>query len=282
MGQSIRGVIFFGFVAIAVGCAHAATSDPTTGTAPQASTFCGDYCTRLNACDNTKDEKTCSNACTNGNAATLPKLRSDIVQLISTCLQGKDCKTVLGGTVLGTCSDEAAASVAPSSMATNFCDAKANFAKKCNGKSDTAACLTMAKLYNDAALQDATDCTSKGCLDVQACIDAALGSIETGGGPAPSTTPDAATDPPATCTAADDLVPSAPAACSTCMATNCCPDATTCDKNAQCSGLFSCLGACTSGDATCQSTCHNQYPSGLTTYNKFASCVNSKCSTQCQ
>lgn len=284
MRQSSRRFAFFSFLMVAVGCAHAATDDEDTATASGASSFCGGYCTRLHTCDQTKDQKTCENSCANGNAATLPKLRSDIVGLISSCIDKEDCKTVLGGTVLGTCSAEAAASVAPSAQATSFCDAVAASAKKCNKSSnDTASCLTKAKLYNDAALSDAKECTQKACADVDECIDAALGSLEGTGSTSTSNTPEDAgkkdakgtTTDPGTCPAINVTD-----ACSSCQASECCTQATACANNSSCANIVDCAANCT--DQTCIDDCESSYSSGASYFNSYLSCFSSACSTDCQ
>lgn len=173
---------------LAVGCASSTEEDADPTGQPSGS-FCTTSCARLHSCDESKDEKTCKNACDNDNAATLPKLRSDIVGAMSSCIDEADCKTVLAGTVVATCADEASASVAPSEAATSYCDARVKSAKKCGKTVSNATCLTTAKLYNDTALADATECTDKACADVEECVDAALGSLKaTSGGSSSSET----------------------------------------------------------------------------------------------
>jgi len=72
------------------------------------------FATASNSGDKALDHQTCKNACTNSYAAVFPKLREDVVELIVGCFDAKDCKTVLGGDVVGSCVSDAVASVAPS------------------------------------------------------------------------------------------------------------------------------------------------------------------------
>lgn len=273
---------------LAFGCAKGTDTTPeddNVGTGASASTFCEGYCARVHTCDEGKDEKTCTNACTNANAATLPKLRGDIVDLMSSCIDDADCKTVLEGGVIATCSEEATAKVKPSDAATSFCDARTKAAKKCDGETETAACLTTAKLYNDAALKDATDCTEKACADIEECIDAALGSLtSTGTGSSSGTgdgtaTKDAGKDAkPATptCTGVDTT-----SACGECTAGSCCEEYTACAANTNCTNWMTCFSQCTPSDSTCKSDCDYYYSTGKTLGSALATCLQGSCSSDC-
>ena len=87
-----------------------------------------------------------------------PKLRQDVVDLIVECFDAKDCKTVLEGSVVGTCAEEAVASVAPSGEATAFCDSLSAAKKKCGNTTTKATCLDQAKLYSDETIVEAANC----------------------------------------------------------------------------------------------------------------------------
>ena len=285
-------LVSFVGVLIVVGCATAGSDD--TGSTSSASSFCTGYCSRVHTCDQTKDLQTCTNSCQNSNAATLPKLREDVVGLIGKCFDGKDCKTVLGGTVLATCSEEATASVAPSATATTFCDAYATASTKCERTIDKAACLTRTKLYSDATLSDAQQCASKACTAIDDCVNAALGGLTTdGGGSSNSSSSGGTTDAgkkdgatsssssssgsTATCTGVDTST-----ACGACTASSCCSQVTQCKADSNCTSLVSCLQNCAAGDTTCQNSCQTEFPSGVTNFNAFSSCLSNSCSSQCQ
>lgn len=270
-------------------CATSASDVPgsdTTST-PDAAAFCGGYCKRLVACDNTKDEQTCENTCKNLNAAIFPKLRADVVGKISSCINAKDCKTVLGSDVVGTCSAEAVASVAPSETATKFCNDLNTIYTKCGRTLDKAKCLERAKLYNDKALADADLCASKVCADVDACVDASLGSISTGSS---STAADGGTKTDSgqmdsgndTCSAVGPgkTFDSGTQMCNDCAASSCCSQAQACANSPTCNALVQCLNGC-NGDKTCWNNCAQAYSSAVSTYNAFANCVSSNCSSQC-
>src|SRR5262249_57138437 len=123
--------------------------------------YCATYCGRLNGCDNTKDQQTCTSACVNSLAAFVPKLRDETIASIETCVNAKDCVTILGGneSVLKTCIEEAAAKIAPSDVASDFCKQLGMTSIKCNMSSNLAECLNSTKIYNDAVLTQAIACT---------------------------------------------------------------------------------------------------------------------------
>jgi hypothetical protein len=276
--------------------------------------FCGRYCDRVSSCDNAKDNQTCSDACSNQNAATVPKLRGDVVDLISKCLDSEDCKTVLSTNVVGTCANEAAAQVAPSTTATTFCDAYASSSTKCGtGSRDKAQCLTRAKLYNDVTLAKAKDCTSKACSDVDTCVDAALGSVSSANGTNGSGTGSSGSGSSTggsggtgsggtgsgsgsgtgtggtggsggsgggsggTCPAVSDSTTT----CGMCVSSSCCTEFSACVNDSSCNSLLSCLDSCAASDTTCRNNCGSTYPSGITPYNTAVNCVSSYCPSAC-
>ncbi len=272
-------------LALAAACATSTGDAPGTDTTstPDSAAFCSGYCKKLVGCDNTKDEQTCENTCKNANAATFPKLRADVLGKVSSCINAKDCKTVLGSDVVGTCSAEAVASVAPSDTANRFCDDLGTTDTKCGKMLDKAKCLDRAKLYNDKALDDADLCTKKACSDVDTCVDASLGTITTTG--SSSTSSDGGTKDsggPTTCSAVGtgDTFDFMQQACNDCAASSCCNEAQACANSPSCSALWQCLLACQS-DQNCRSSCAQAYSSAVSTFNAFANCFSSSCSSQC-
>jgi len=172
--RSLVVAVSFAGIACATGAQEGDTSsssDPLV--------FCNGYCKKLVGCDNARDEQTCQNTCKNQNAAIFPKLRVDVLSKVSSCIDQRDCKTVLSSDVIAKCSDEAVASVAPTETAKKFCDQLAATQTKCGGSAEKTQCLNRAKLYNDKALTDASMCTTKACADITKCVDAALGSLTT-------------------------------------------------------------------------------------------------------
>jgi hypothetical protein len=271
----------------AAACATSTADVPGTDTTttPDSAAFCSGYCKKLVGCDNTKDEQTCENTCKNSNAAIFPKLRADVLGKVSSCINAKDCKTVLGSDVVGACSAEAVASVAPSDTANKFCNDLNTTDTKCGKTLDKAKCLDRAKLYNDKALTDADLCTAKACADVDTCVDASLGSISTG----TSTTTDGGKtdsgqmDSGSMCSAVGpgqtfDFMQQA---CNDCAASSCCSQAQACANSSSCSALWQCLVSCQT-DQTCRNYCAQTYSSSVSTFNAFANCFQSSCSTQCQ
>lgn len=255
---------------------------PTVGTSQtipsttDAASFCSAMCSRIQTCDKSTDSQTCENQCTNGNAAVFPRLRTDVVDLIVSCFDGKDCKTVLGGEFVGACTADAIASVAPSAAASTFCDALSTAKKSCSGSSSTtkAACLDSAKLYGDAAIAQAQNCVKRGCSEIDTCVSAVFGSL--GGVGSTTTKPDPTTSCSGNFT---DL-----GSCSTCAQTSCCAEATACYADSDCHSI---AVQCLDSGGTATSACSQAYSAASTSSQQLASslfsCSQSKCtSTACR
>lgn len=185
--RAILGVAAaFGLACAIVDCGSGTSSSSSTGSSSeQLAQFCGTLCGRINECDRTRDNETCTARCENDNASVFPKLRTDAVVQIRTCMATKDCKTVLDGTMVRTCADETYALLAPTDQGVTFCNQWSAAATKCGRRLDVAQCLLVSKQYNDATLERATSCFQKSCIDLQACIEANL-DASFGGGPSGS------------------------------------------------------------------------------------------------
>jgi hypothetical protein len=262
-------------VVIADGGAPSADTSQTLPATTDAASFCTAMCSRIQSCDKAIDSQTCENQCTNGNAAVFPRLRSDVVSLIVSCFDGKDCKTVLGGGFVGACTADAIASVAPSAAASKFCEALATAKKSCSGSTSMtkAACLDSAKLYGDTAIAQAQNCVKRGCSEIDTCVSAVFGSL--GGAGSTTTTTDTSTSCSGSFT---DL-----GSCASCAQTSCCAEATACYADSECHAIAQqCLqGGTTSG------ACSQVYSSSSTSAQQLAStllsCSQSKCSsTSCR
>jgi len=256
-------------------------SGDTSQTIPSttdAASFCAAMCSRIQTCDKSTDSQTCENQCTNGNAAVFPRLRTDVVDLIVSCFDGKDCKTVLGGELVGGCTADAIASVAPSAAASTFCDALATAKKSCSGSSSAtkASCLDSAKLYGDAAIAQAQNCVKRGCSEIDTCVSAVFGSL---GGVGASTS-SSSTDTTTSCSGKfTDL-----GSCASCAQTSCCAEATACYADSECQYIAQ---QCLSSGGTATSACSQAYSSTSTSSQQLAStlfsCSQSKCSsTSCR
>jgi hypothetical protein len=263
-----------GIVLVVMGCAASQTSGlvdsdggvrpavATSGNYPTADAFCAKYCGRVQACDNAADTQTCTNSCVNTSAAVFPKLRPDVVDAIAACFDAKDCKAVLGGSVVGACANEAVASVAPSAVASQYCDELDAAGKKCGKPRDKASCLNTAKLYNDGALAGARACASKSCADVDACVSAALGGFGMS-----SVAADAGREP-STCSLSGT---SGRSACDACLRDTCCAQANACFSNGSCRSVLTCVTSCGGGSA-CTQQCFDSYPSGASAASSLYAC----------
>jgi hypothetical protein len=261
-------------VVVSDGGLPSADTSQTVPSTTDASSFCTAMCNRIQSCDNSTDSQTCENQCTNGNAAVFPRLRTDVVNLIVSCFDGKDCKTVLGGGFVGACTADAIASVAPSAAASKFCDALSTAKNSCSGGSSTtkAACLDSAKLYGDSAIAQAQNCVKRGCSEIDTCVGAVFGSL--GGAGSSSTT----TTTGSSCSSSfTDL-----GSCTACAQTTCCSETTACYADSQCRAVAQ---ACLSG-GTSSTACSNVYGSASPSSRSLAdtlftcsqSCASSGCS----
>lgn len=250
----------------------ASSTLPTEATADAAS-FCGSLCGRQEACDTSIDVQTCENSCTNGFAAVFPKLRQDVVGLIVQCFDAKDCKTVLEGSVVATCADEAVASVAPSAEATSFCDGLSAAKKKCGSSSTTkAACLDQAKLYSDAAIIEAANCSDRPCTEIDRCVAATFGEL---GGTGTTTTPKKTNQ----CTGQFSDLES----CQSCAEDACCTQAAACAEDSSCRAY---MAECQDAGGRTYSECTQllQYNLPVTSrqlLGAYYSCASSSCTSSC-
>lgn len=277
--------IFFSFTLFSTACATtthvpASKSDPAQSdseTVPgvsDAASFCGALCDRENQCDTSLDGQTCKNSCTNSTAAVFPRLRSDVVQLIVTCFDDKDCKSVLGGDVVGTCASEAVARVAPSDAAVAYCDALTSAKQKCGGATSKATCLDTAKLYSDDAIAEAQNCAARACTEIDACVGAVFGAF----GTTTKTSSSSGSSGSSSNSCAGDFPELQ--SCESCAESSCCTSLTACQND---SGCRSILSACANGVST--SSCSSAYSYQSTTSQQHAgavlSCLQSSCSSSC-
>jgi hypothetical protein len=244
--------------------------DDTSSTLPahDAASFCKALCDREQECDKSLDHQTCTNTCTNANAAVFPKLRGDVVDLIVQCFSGKDCKQVLGGQVVATCASEAIATVAPSEAAVAYCDAFAKAKQACGTTAQKAQCLSTAKLYSDETIAQAQNCTKRPCTEIDTCVAATFGSF--GGGVTPAPKPESCTGRFA------DLQ-----SCQSCAESQCCAEAAACAADSMCrTGMYYCSRA-NASSSTCVSYMQNASSRSLELLRAYFTCANSKCSSSC-
>lgn len=246
-----------------------AQGDDTSVTLPEHDTagFCKALCDREQECDKSLDHQTCANTCMNTNAAVFPKLRQDVVDLVITCFAGKDCKQVLGGQVVATCTSEAIATVAPSQAAVGYCDAYASAKEKCGAAAVKAQCLATAKLYSDETIAEAVNCTKRSCGEIDACVAATFGAF--GGG---TTTP-----PTQTCSGQfADL-----GSCQSCAEGQCCAAATACAADPMCrAGMRPCSRAYGSS-STCLDAMQTSSSTSQQLLQAYFACASTSCSSSC-
>ena len=138
--------------------------------------WCSALCDSRYKCDKTYDAVTCVNQCTNNNAAILPKVRSDVVNIDVKCFATLDCATVLAGDSVSECDAKSSSSVAPSPEGQEYCATYISKAAECGGQASEGNCLSYVKIFADGAIREAGRCLNKSCSDADGCLDAALGS----------------------------------------------------------------------------------------------------------
>ncbi len=281
-----RLVGFFVIAGIVVGCSASTTTlggGAGSGGASVAD-FCASYCKKLNTCDTTRDAQTCTNSCGNKYAATLPKIRGDVVGLMETCFQNKDCMSVLKGNSISNCASEASASIAPSDAATGFCNAFVAAESKCGRTKDKAKCLNEAKLYTDATINEANACTAKACTEIEPCTTATFGGVTSSSGATDDTSSSIdggvsvpTADASASCTLAQSTGYSS---CDACVKSSCCSSYNACFSTSECRSYSSCHANCAQS-ASCVSSCASSYPAGKYDWDYAESCVQSYCYSSC-
>ncbi len=145
-----------------------------------ASSFCDNYCTRYASCKKDSDTQTCSYGCQDRSAATIPKLRGDLISNVQSCINNQDCATVLAGNgtvAYANCYAQNLATISASQAATDFCSAQDRAFAHCgrNTQGGQAICLNEAKPFNDAILQAAQHCNTLACGQIESCVFATLG-----------------------------------------------------------------------------------------------------------
>lgn len=294
-------------VALLVGCSATPSNleSSSLGNSPasvgNSDTYCDSICSKQHECDSSADKETCTNQCKNKIASVVEHVRGDSLNRVAACVNDSSCKKVLDGDAEDDCGDEELASLSPSDKAKEFCSAWKTSAKKCGETVDTASCLKTVKIYNDASLDDAKDCTDKSCSSQAKCIRAAFGggvavstestSSSSGsgtstsgkkktGGSSTDGTDDTSEEPtdegttnPGTCAAVTGT-----SQCDQCLATNCCSEITA----LQASAYYSSYQACLSKNGSAAETyCANQYSSIKYYVDAVNSCRSFDCDSSC-
>ncbi|MET0595005.1 MAG: hypothetical protein ABW133_20060, partial [Polyangiaceae bacterium] len=70
--------------------------------------------------------------------------------------------------------------------------------------------------------------------------------------------------------------------CDNCVKQTCCPIATACAKNADCTKLDLCRYNCIAGSATCPPECEKTFSSGVDDLAPWVDCVSNQCGESCQ
>ena len=260
--------------------------------------FCTSLCDRQQACDQALDHQTCKNNCENLNAATFPKLRGEVVNLIVECFGAKDCKTVLTGDVVGTCADEAVASVAPSAAASQYCEALDAAKKKCGSSTSAkATCLNQAKLYDEKRLPRrrtapgarATRLTRASAPPSERLAPPApalVGRAARAARPARPARPDRADSSGSSGSSAScqgqfaDL-----ASCQTCAEGSCCTAAAQCAADSTCRGLMRVCSyeyaSSTGSSSYCSQYLSSAPSSSRSLLDAYFACASSSCTSGC-
>jgi hypothetical protein len=269
-----------GFPLITVACADSPNVGPmgngnagaaTSETLPairDAASFCAALCDRQQDCDNGLDVQTCKNDCKNRQAAVFPKLRADVVELIASCFAQKDCKSVLAGEVITECAAEGVASVAPSDTAIAYCAAYEKAKKKCGSSAVKATCLEQAKLYSDDTIDEAANCNSRPCGEIDTCVGASFGGFGSTPKGSPTTTCSESTFA--------DL-----GTCAECAAGACCEEATACASDATCRALMSYCSAGRGDTSACSFQLQQSSTSTQQRFQAYFECAANGCASDC-
>ncbi len=74
-------------------------------------------------------------------------------------------------------------------------------------------------------------------------------------------------------------ISSSDSACTQCDKQSCCSQLNACSSSLACVSLVNCISNCTT--TTCQNSCLTTYPSGVTAFNNWNTCLNNSCNSAC-
>ncbi len=67
--------------------------------------------------------------------------------------------------------------------------------------------------------------------------------------------------------------------CDHCVKSKCCPEVQACSENAECTNLAECANSCTT--ISCQNSCEQQHPKGVTAVVNLGDCMLNYCESVC-
>jgi hypothetical protein len=265
----LRMGLLLAAMACAPGVACSSASGSGSGSSPSgASDLCSTVGNKATSCNSAIDKTTLANDCANQVAALLPKLRSDVVSSLDSCVQSSDCTHV--SSFVTDCLNTETASIAPSGAAMQFCGDLAKAKMKCSsGTVDEAICLDNSKIFSDGALSSADSCASHACGDIDGCVTSALGgtgAISTGssGSSTGSSGSSGSSTGSSGGTAACQPDLNTTTRCGSCLEQYCCPQVVTCFGDPSCA-------QCTRGG-----TCSNDAPTTI-----LNNCIAAHCTAAC-
>ena len=177
--------------------------------------------------------------------------------------------------------------------AESSCDVVISWLNSCNLTLDKAKCVKGASAYSQSQLAAAEQCTHRTDCDKKAfgvCMDQVEASepttTSTSGSSASSASKDAgATSPPLLGDGTDAGSGKTGSggnatSCQSCITTNCATEIQTCQANAACAALATCISAA-NGDAAKQQACMSQHSAGTSSYNAIITCGQAECLAAC-
>lgn len=191
------------------------------------------------------------------------------------------------GAVIVACSSSTSTTTPRASTDGGACGGFASTDPQCNACLMTSCCTEGTTCNGDTACVAITDCVQS-CTDdtcTAGCLAANPGGVTDFNSLTGCVNNECASSCGASATGGNDAgacgVTFSTSACQTCFTSACCSQGTACASNADCTALDSCVGACTSGDVTCENACVTAHPNGTDALNALGNCLSGQCSAAC-
>jgi hypothetical protein len=161
-------------LAVAFLAACSTTSDRSASALGHDGDLCDRFCDRVHACNESSSVSLCLNDCEGTNGKVLPKLRTDYLGAVATCLDDTECK-VMGLSAFQSCIATTRDTITPSAATTTYCGEVVEFEDRCGyAHADLASCSEQAKIFDDAILGQYGACLARECGAALGCQHAAF------------------------------------------------------------------------------------------------------------
>jgi hypothetical protein len=140
---------------------------------------CTQTCQRVASCDESVDVAACDDACINSISTFGGHLRKQYFDEFNACIADARCSD-LGVTANDNdCRKNATKRIGVNLKTIALCDALSEMLERCGSVTapDPKPCQQSMKIFDDAMLDHATDCSGESCTDISKCFVESLGVV---------------------------------------------------------------------------------------------------------